>query len=283
MTTQGEGEEFTVSDSSVTCFGARCRGRRAYQEDTLSVKEIRKGCTFMGVYDGHGGALCSKICKERIHCKVIQQLTDSVDPQIALRVAFLETHTEFIEETDDLSGSCACAVLLYNGILHIANVGDCRAVLGSSVDGSTIQSTRLTNDQKPDREDERERITAAGGVVETGAGGVWRVKAPPWPSQPGTMRLAVSRAIGDRAFGDLVPAEPELDTHQLCQEDQFIVIASDGVWDKMTDDDVCEHVRGKLADGAKLDDISSSLVLAAFAAGSGDNMTAIVGIFKHGS
>ena len=100
--------------------------------------------------------------------------------------------------------------------LHVANLGDTRCVLSKKG-----KACRLSRDHKPTEPDEQKRILAAGGIIKNG-----RVQGS----------LAVSRAFGDflyKARG--VIATPEVDKYEIGEEDQFIVIATDGLWDVVDD------------------------------------------------
>jgi len=182
--------------------------------------------------------------------------------------------------------------------LLIANVGDSRAVLcrdaafmgkdGEAAKKRQIGALALSEDHKPDRPDEQRRILARGGVVDHH--GVWRVFAPSAISFAGhsfpRWGLAVSRAFGDLllkeperygcpsvAPGGLVVAEPQMHSTEMDPStDRFLILACDGVWDVLRNEDavaVCASQAGsELA--------AYSLVRHAFAAGSSDNLTALV-------
>lgn len=124
-------------------------------------------------------------------------------------------------------GTTATAVALKGTQMTIAHVGDSRAVLGKS-NGSVV---RLCEDHRPQRVDEMERIAAAGGVVLDG-GGVARVNGV----------LAVSRSIGDNALKDVVIAQPDITSVTLQENDEIVIIATDGLWDVVSDEESVSHV-----------------------------------------
>lgn len=130
-------------------------------------------------------------------------------------------------------GSTAITVLIVNKTLYVGNVGDSRAVLCSS-GGRAID---MSHDHKPAREDEKARIEKLGGKVIHY--GTWRVQGV----------LAVSRAFGDRRLKAYVSAEPELKTRALQDGDDFLILASDGVWDVLTSQEAVDIVRQAVADG----------------------------------
>ncbi|XP_049391524.1 probable protein phosphatase 2C 14 [Solanum stenotomum] len=99
----------------------------------------------------------------------------------------------------------------------ISNKGDCRAVLCRNG-----VAEALTRDHRAEREDERKRIEDKGGYVELHKGG-WRVHGV----------LTVSRSIGDAHLKDWVPAEPDTKTLSLTPDMEYLVLASDGIWDQV--------------------------------------------------
>eukprot|EP00045_Choanoeca_perplexa_P016138 m.213782 g.213782 ORF g.213782 m.213782 type:complete len:507 (-) comp17180_c0_seq2:2128-3648(-) len=160
----------------------------------------------------------------------------------------------------------------HNAHLVVANLGDCRAVLCR--DQSAV---RLTEDHKPDRKDEEKRIKQAGGRV-VNVMGVSRVSTVagdnPHASQP--MFLAVSRAFGDYTLKTpkaIVSHVPEVSVEMIGEQDTFVVIACDGIWDVLKDQEVVDLVKphfGRPAEGA------AAVVRKAYQKGSQDNLTAMV-------
>ena len=103
-----------------------------------------------------------------------------------------------------------------NNVLYVANVGDTRAVLSKSG-----QAERMSVDDKCDNIDEQIRIKQSNGlIVMNRVGGV----------------LAVTRAFGDHSLKDSgLIAIPHIVKYTLKPFDKFLVIASDGVWDELSD------------------------------------------------
>jgi len=159
----------------------------------------------------------------------------------------------------------------------VANAGDSRTVLGRK--GRAIP---LSKDHKPYEQEEKARITAAGGFVDFG-----RVNG----------NLALSRAIGDFDFKkskDLDPKDqivtsfPDVKENELDDWDEFIVLACDGIWDCLTNAQVIEFVRRGIAARQELHKICENLMdncLAPSSDGGGygcDNMTVIIVALLHG-
>eukprot|EP01026_Neomeris_dumetosa_P067534 TRINITY_DN6586_c0_g2_i8.p1 TRINITY_DN6586_c0_g2~~TRINITY_DN6586_c0_g2_i8.p1 ORF type:complete len:369 (-),score=50.28 TRINITY_DN6586_c0_g2_i8:571-1677(-) len=179
------------------------------------------------------------------------------------------------------SGCTAVVGLIKKGELYVANAGDSRAVLSRG--GQSIQ---LSDDHKPALDSERNRIIAAGGFLSEMAG-VTRVNG----------NLNLSRAIGDLKYktneklepkDQIITALPDVECVKLSDEDEFLILACDGVWDVMSNDDVVNFVRTRLQQSRNLQDIISELLDNCLAAdpkearGVGcDNITVVILILKQ--
>lgn len=139
------------------------------------------------------------------------------------------------------SGTTAVTVLKQGKHLVIGNVGDSRAILGTKDEKGAYVSVQLTVDLKPNLPREAERIRQCRGRVfalhdEPEVSRVWL----PFDDSPG---LAMARAFGDFCLKDYgVIAVPEMCYRQLTDRDQFMVLATDGIWDVLSNDEVVQVV-----------------------------------------
>jgi len=157
----------------------------------------------------------------------------------------------------------AVSAIVVDRMLVIANVGDSRAVL---CDGG--KAVQLSIDHKPNLFSEKERIESAGGMVVWA--GTWRVGGI----------LAVSRAFGDRPLKKYVIATPHtMVIEELNESHEFIVLATDGVWDVMTNEEVVQMVREE----QDTERAASTLTSTAVTRGSTDNISCVVVRFKFQS
>ncbi|KAJ0259480.1 PPM-type phosphatase domain-containing protein [Hirschfeldia incana] len=214
------------------------RGRRPSMamEDRYSAVVDRDGGgrikAFFGVYDGHGGSkaaeFAAKNLGENIEAAVAAARSggEGYSVERAIREAYLKTDEEFLKE-GSAGGACCLTALVFNGELAVSNVGDCRAVVSRNG-----VAEALTTDHSPDQEHELRRIRASGGYVDC-CHGVWRIQ---WT-------LAVSRAIGDQNLKEWVIAEPETRTLKIKPELEFLILASDGLWDTVTNQEAVDVVR----------------------------------------
>lgn len=231
-----------------------------------------------GVFDGHNGHLVAKYCGAHV-AETLVATTEfqSGDFTGAFEETFhqLDATLNASPELRHEGGCTAVAVLLAHGKIICGNAGDSRAVLCRN--GEAIA---LSSDHKPSLAHEISRIEKAGGSVQNN-----RVN--------GT--LALSRAIGDFEFKEnsdlswkeqMITAFPDVTIHEMKPEDEFIVIACDGVWDVVSNEDCCKLIREGLH--ATSDDIGLvcemvlDKCLAPAAPGIGcDNMTIVIVQFKQ--
>ncbi|KAJ0971383.1 hypothetical protein J5N97_019342 [Dioscorea zingiberensis] len=232
---------------------------------------------FCGVFDGHGrnGHMVSRLVRDYLPSILLNQynalmladvgeLTDSDDRSSVDDEDRSSPSTDLFDEWKEAcisgfkamdrelkvhpdmdcsySGTTAVTIIKQGKDLIIANLGDSRAVLGTiSDDGCFLKAVQLTTDLKPDLPEEAERIRKNNGRVfalrdEPRIHRVWL----PNDNYPG---LAMARAFGDfqlKNYG--IIATPQVSYHRLTSRDQFLVLATDGVWDVLSNDKVAEIV-----------------------------------------
>ena len=158
-----------------------------------------------------------------------------------LRHACLETDTALDAcPIDDYSSGCAMGSLLYLGRkrqLYVANVGNCRAVAAVKSAGGMYLAKDLSVDHVPSSPREKARVEQAGGRIFTwGVPRIWL----PMIDMPG---IAISRSFGDRAVQTIgVHAFPDITETDVDETTAFVIMASDGVWQVMTTDEVVSRV-----------------------------------------
>ncbi|XVE90612.1 hypothetical protein DITRI_Ditri20bG0091700 [Diplodiscus trichospermus] len=139
------------------------------------------------------------------------------------------------------SGTTAVTLVKQGPFLVIGNVGDSRAVLGTRDKDNLLTAVQLTVDLKPNLPAEAERIRKCKGRVfalqdEPEVARVW---LPNYDS-PG---LAMARAFGDFCLKDFgLISVPELSYRRLSEKDEFIVLATDGIWDVLSNKEVVDIV-----------------------------------------
>ncbi|XP_047328297.1 probable protein phosphatase 2C 60 [Impatiens glandulifera] len=268
------------------------QGWRATMEDAhAAYPDLDASTSFFGVYDGHGGKVVAKFCAKYLHQQVLKSEAYSIgDIGSSLQKSFFRMdemmvgqrgwrelsamgdklnkfggmiegliwsprsgegndrvndwafeegpHSDF---TGPDCGCTACVAVLRQNQLIVANAGDSRCVISRKG-----QAHNMSRDHKLDIEDERERILKAGGFIHAG-----RVN--------GTLNL--TRAIGDMEFKQnkflapekqIVTANPDINTVELCDDDEFIVLACDGIWDCMSSQQLVDFIHEHLKTETKL-------------------------------
>lgn len=212
--------------------------------------------SLFAVFDGHGdyGQQVAGLVAERLP-KAFHRLMKK-NPLISMEQALKQacshaSKAAYNYPRFDLirSGTTAAVCAVCDGSITCANIGDSRVIVGTERSGCVVPLV-LTEDHSPDVPEEMERIKNAGGRVdhwspdgdETGPARVWLKDS----RQPG---LAVSRVIGDTMLEGIVSDEPTMTTHELGENDRFVVIASDGLWNVMTNDEVVTFVADRLHQG----------------------------------
>eukprot|EP00607_Mallomonas_marina_P003827 CAMPEP_0182431034 /NCGR_PEP_ID=MMETSP1167-20130531/45832_1 /TAXON_ID=2988 /ORGANISM="Mallomonas Sp, Strain CCMP3275" /LENGTH=272 /DNA_ID=CAMNT_0024616883 /DNA_START=265 /DNA_END=1083 /DNA_ORIENTATION=- len=207
------------------------KGGRPYQEDRVACLpgKMEIDSSLYAVYDGHGGAKAAQFCKDKLLKYVVEDICFQEDSSRALTNAFHRTENEFLEiarRFNLMDGSTAVVSLIHNRKVTVANAGDSRCIIVQR--HGKVKAMSI--DHKPCREDEEKRIRALGGRVVFW--GRWRVEGV----------LAVSRAIGDLSLKPYVSCDPELITKTLDEDDLYMVLASDGLWDVMRNEEVSKFV-----------------------------------------
>ncbi|KAJ4482158.1 PP2C-domain-containing protein [Lentinula aciculospora] len=279
-TESGENDRFAYAITEM-------QGWRITMEDSHAImldldEEKKDRIAFFAVYDGHGGGTVAKYAGGHVHKRLVTEESYAAKAyDAALKNAFLGTDQDILADrahARDPSGCTAVAALVTEDKIYVANAGDSRSVI--SVKGEVKP---LSFDHKPTNASERFRISNAGGYVENG-----RVNG----------NLALSRAIGDFEFKknlslppekQIITSDPEITIHDIDLEDEFFVIACDGIWDCLSSQQVVNIVRSKVAEGKELGEIGEimcELCLAPDVSGGAgigcDNMTVLIVALLHG-
>ncbi|KZV27374.1 hypothetical protein F511_02483 [Dorcoceras hygrometricum] len=247
-------------------------GRRETMEDShFLIPNFcnEKDVHFFGIFDGHRGAAAAEFSAGALPEFLRTQISAS-SPSKALVEAFVRTDNVFRTELDsqrkltgvaqkDFHPGCtAVTALIVKSKLFVANAGDCKVILCRA--GNPYA---LTRDHVASCLEERERVISAGGEVKWQLD-TWRV---------GPAALQVTRSIGDDDLKPYVTAEPEVDETLLSEEDEYIVMASDGLWDVVSNIEVVSIIRDTVKEAGMC---AKRLATEAAARGSKDNITVIV-------
>ncbi|KAK4739935.1 hypothetical protein R3W88_003632 [Solanum pinnatisectum] len=225
--------------------------------------------TYVGVYDGHGGPEASRFVNRHLfsYLHKFSKEQGGLSSDVIKR-AFHATEEDFIQLVKRSLpvmpkiasvGSCCLVGAISEGELYVANLGDSRAVLGRrgfDAEKNSVVAERLSTDHNVSCEEVRKEVESLhpdDQDVVVYIRGVWRIKGI----------IQVSRSIGDaylkkpefnrdpifQRYGNLVPlkwpvltAEPSIVTRSIRPHDLFLIFASDGLWEQLSDQSAVEIV-----------------------------------------
>jgi len=223
--------------------------KKKNQDALVMAEDPKTRSLFLCVMDGHGedGDKVSQSMKGKLANYLFKHRDFATDIKSAIADVIARAETELLRESSvetDFSGTTfTCAVIRDNKAV-LANVGDSRTTLGYRNENGGITAINLTIDHKPDLPLEKARIEAKGGRVfaveyEDGVDGPARV----WLGHMDVPGLAMSRSLCDGiAHTAGVSSEPEFYEYEFNQgrDDLILVMASDGLWEFLSDQDVIE-------------------------------------------
>ena len=274
------------------------QGNRPYQEDTFVMKKyLTQNCSnatetenfsrlnvdLIGVFDGHGGGEISKTIAKSLPAYFYKQnlMEDNIPkPNPKYDQYIISTFDNFqnmlnathSKSTSQGSTVCMCLIYEYKSKKIVTSIwsGDSRA-MGCN---QKLMGDSLTLDHKPDNPLEINRIKSLGGTVTFEQNDVPRINGV----------LAVSRSLGDFDQKQFVEHKPDIN-HNLCNY-KFIVVATDGLWDVMNNQQVTDFVLSMIFENSEVltnsrtnkseQNIACKLAEQAIKMGSDDNITVIV-------
>ncbi|GAU23923.1 hypothetical protein TSUD_181120 [Trifolium subterraneum] len=249
------------------------------ESGSLSSNDSGPYGTFFGVYDGHGGPETSRFINDHLvhHLKrfAAEQQTMSVD---IIRKAIQATEDGFMSLVAKQwsmkpqiasVGSCCLVGVICDGTLYIANLGDSRAVLGRAVKATgEVLAVQLSTEHNAAIESIRHELQAS----------------HPDDSNIVVLKNNISRSIGDVYLKKaefnreplyakfrlrepfkkpILSSEPSISVHQLQPQDQFIIFASDGLWEHLSNQEAVDIVQNNPHSGIARRLVKSALQEAA--------------------
>ncbi|KAL3843345.1 hypothetical protein ACJIZ3_000748 [Penstemon smallii] len=231
--------------------------------------------TFVGIYDGHGGPETSRFINQHLfqHLKRFNAEHQSMSVDV-IRKAFQATEDGFfsvvrrewpMKPQIAAVGSCCLVGIICSGTLYVANLGDSRAVLGRLVKATgEVLAIQLSAEHNASIESVRQELQSMhpdDPQIVVLKHNVWRVKG----------LIQISRSIGDVYLKHpeynreplyqkfrlrepfkrpILSADPAINVHQLLPHDQFIIFASDGLWEHFTNQEAVDLVQNHPRSGS---------------------------------
>ncbi|KAL3536331.1 hypothetical protein ACH5RR_004792 [Cinchona calisaya] len=244
--------------------------------------------TFIGVYDGHGGPETARFINDNLFLNFKKFASEHQEVSAnVIKKAFFATEEEFLSrvkhqwlERPQLAsvGSCCLVGVICDGLLYVANAGDSRVVLGRAeraVRGVTaVQLSKEHNASIESVRDELQLLHPDDSQIVVLKHKVWRVKGI----------IQVSRSIGDAYLKKsefnkepllakfrlpepfskpILSPEPSIFIHKLDTKDQFLIFASDGLWEHLSNQEAVDIVHSYPRNGIAKRLVKAALKLAA--------------------
>ncbi|XP_057523217.1 probable protein phosphatase 2C 30 [Amaranthus tricolor] len=243
---------------------SRTRLEDRYSANFASDAHGKSKQALFGIFDGHGGAKAAEFAAAKLGNIILDYLRRGDKSMIEenIKNGYLAADEEFLKG-NATGGVCCVTALVQHGSLIVSNVGDCRAVISKAG-----VAEPLTNDHNPSREDEKLRIESKGGYVDC-CNGVWRIQGS----------LAVSRAIGDQHLKQWVTAEPDTQILTIKPDFQFLILASDGLWNKVSNQEAVDVIQPFFTAGSNKPELKNAcrkLVELSISRGSNDDTSVMV-------
>eukprot|EP00475_Leptophrys_vorax_P002542 TRINITY_DN1141_c0_g1_i1.p1 TRINITY_DN1141_c0_g1~~TRINITY_DN1141_c0_g1_i1.p1 ORF type:complete len:332 (-),score=72.23 TRINITY_DN1141_c0_g1_i1:130-1125(-) len=232
-------------------------GKRDYNEDetilrpkfTIEQKTdkmaVSGALSFFGVFDGHGGRKAAEYTRDHLLDNLKFSLWQGMQVEDSFKFAYLRTEYDFFETSpvEETSGATAVTVLIENDTKRFwcANAGDSRAIMCRNG-----EAVALSEDHRVSNAAEVERIQKLGGFIK---------------NKRAMGRLECFRTIGDADVDSkVITAEPEVKSGVIEDTDEFIILACDGLYDVLTNDEIVQFVQELRTQGLTAKEISQRLV-----------------------
>jgi serine/threonine protein phosphatase PrpC len=249
---------------------ASLKGKRSYQEDRALVQTLGNGYIYAAVFDGHGGTHCSDYLYKKLgntlneNIKKITQQDHLVPKETILQAlcsSFDQANQAFFQKIKDSdyseeagwgTGSTAAVALIGENTLYYAHAGDSRIVYSNGI--ALTQDHTLKNDSEMKRILLVNKDTNLTINIKRGQ----RLITDPNGFNGG---LAVTRSFGDFAFTNVGLIATPIVCYKTIRPKEFIIIASDGIWDVLSNVEVINFIKERLDQGIELNRIARELCI----------------------
>lgn len=231
-------------------YVSEMKGVRDAQEDSILLfTRTVHGHSVYAVFDGHGGGTTSLLCTIFMKKFVNGSQFEFTDSHLRQGIRKLQN---YLETKNIRDGSTMAFAMINQNKVMIAHIGDARVLVTN--DKGNLHFA--TPDHKPSTRSEFERIHNSGGRVTNG-----RVNSI----------LAVARSLGDLSIAQSLSAEPDITMYTLKEDDKWLIVACDGVFDVLSNDYLAK-IGGEINDP---DLLAYTIRNTAFSTNSYDNITSI--------
>ena len=231
----------------------------------------------LGVFDGHNGTECAAFARDSLPPEIIASDKFPKNMEQACIESFKAVNVRFLERAKQVeceAGTTALVAFFLDSRLHLAGVGDCAGVISRSGRATKLTRSHTANDPL-----EAAAVEERGGTVRN-VGGNMRVDGV----------ISITRGLGCKPCTDHTSCVPELVSIEICEDDDFLVLASDGLWDVVSPQEAADFIaaRKREADASTTPSdenpyklIAQELCAEAVNKGTSDNVTVVIAFFNH--
>ena len=245
-------------------------------EDRVSAETISEG-VLTSVFDGHGGWQISNYLHQHISPVFASAYQRSTGPpkkrvEAALRQSYDQMESAVVDMARQAykvgfgevasTGSCAITAVVLPGFFAVANSGDCQAVLVSVKDGQitgknicTIHSSNSLSEQEklralhPGEADivvcrHAKACYVKQRLMPTRSFGDLDLKWPEFNNPDHLPRQQGFRSVKSPFTGPYITHVPDIVVSDISPHDKFLILASDGLWDEMSEQEAADLVGG---------------------------------------
>ncbi|KAL1549462.1 [pyruvate dehydrogenase (acetyl-transferring)]-phosphatase [Salvia divinorum] len=211
----------------------------------LSLLDFGPCGTFVGVYDGHGGPETSRFVNQSLFPNLKRFASDSREVCAdVIRKAFLATEEEFLclvreqwSTNPQIAsvGTCCLVGVICNGLLHVANAGDSRAVLEETL-----------HPDDPQIVVSKHKVWRVKGIIQVSRSiGDAYLKRSEFNREPLLAKFRLPRSLSK----PVLSAELSILVHRLNPEDRFLIFTSDGLWEHPSNQGAVDNVTSNPRNG----------------------------------
>lgn len=214
----------------------KCHRRKMEDRATFEIADNNesKGNSFFGIYDGHRNSYVSDYLQRNLHKMMLNHPDINEQPIKAIKETFCKIDQDVCRNQEKLNiqgGSTALCALINPSGMHVANAGDSKAVL---ISGNQIFNLNI--EHRATNEEEKNQVESRGGVV-------FEKKGQTTTRFLVQGALELTRSIGDISYKQYITSEPDILEHKFSENDEYLILASDGFWNEINEKQLLELVK----------------------------------------
>lgn len=284
------------------------QGLRDSMEDHLVVvRDVRGGFVYAAIFDGHAGNSSSQFLKDELYKDCMDALEDGAlleeddmdAVEDALEDAFIQADQRLLQwlaahSEEPESGSTGTVAFVRKDRIYVAHIGDSRAVMSVGGDTEELSRDHRPHGESPEAKAEVKRIEKAGGWVSQGRvcgviavsrafGNVnFKTRREQMMSEGVKKGKWTTRFVSKRKFDtDWISSVPDVYASELSDDAEFVIIASDGLWDTVKSSEAVAFVRKEMEEHGDIQQATDNLATFALQDRDGDDNISIVVVGLH--